>query len=104
MFVFPRLVVIDDLYVVNPVSLPTKADTPLIVDPNAVLSSPITLQRLQTISRRRIQFIEASDRVDLDESTDRYSCYRIPAPALSGLEKGSGLLGRKTSDHLHRIV
>ena len=66
MFVSLRLVVIHDVYVVNAVSLPTEADTPLIVDPNAVLPSPITLERLQTISRRRIQFIEPSDRVDLD--------------------------------------
>jgi len=104
MFVSLRLVVIDDLYVVNAVSLPTEADTPLIVDPNAVLPSPITLQRFQTISRRRIQFAEPSGRIDLDESADRYPCYRIPAPALSGLVEGFGLLVRKTSNHLLRIV
>jgi hypothetical protein len=76
----------------------------LIVDLNAVLPGPITLRRLQTIFRRRIQFIDPGDRIDLDESTDRYPSNRIPAPALSGLENGSGLLVRKTSDQLRYCI
>jgi hypothetical protein len=51
-------VVIGDLHIVRSIILPDKADAVLIVDPYAVLATPVTLQSLQTISRRSTQVIE----------------------------------------------
>ena len=38
---------------------PDKADTPLIVDPNAVLTGSLTSQHFQTIGRRYAQIVQA---------------------------------------------
>jgi hypothetical protein len=51
-------VVIDDLNVVGVAPLPTKADAPLVIDPDTVLASSIALQQLQTVSRRDPQVLE----------------------------------------------
>lgn len=41
--------VVDDLYVVGVALFPAKTNTPPIIDPDAVLTLPIPLQRLQTV-------------------------------------------------------
>lgn len=43
--------VIRDLYFESMAILPTKADAPLFVDPDAVLTLPIPLERLETVAR-----------------------------------------------------
>jgi len=50
--------VVRDLHIVGIRTLPAKADAPLIVDPNAVLSLPATNELLQTIPRGRPQVIQ----------------------------------------------
>jgi len=42
--------IIDDLDIKGMAILPSKADTPLIVDADAVLSSPVTAQFFETIA------------------------------------------------------
>jgi hypothetical protein len=43
--------VIDDLHFICSSLTPAKADTELVVDPNAVLPLPICLQRFQPVAR-----------------------------------------------------
>ena len=50
--------VIHDLDVVGILVHPFQADAPLVVDPDAVLSSPLTTQGLQTIGGRRQHIAE----------------------------------------------
>ena len=45
--------VVDDLNVKGIVSFPPKANSPLIVDSNAVLSCALSLQSFQSVPRRR---------------------------------------------------
>jgi hypothetical protein len=51
-------VIIDDLDAVRIAFGPSKADTPLVVDPNAVLSRSIAVEFLKTIPRRHAKVIE----------------------------------------------
>lgn len=44
---------------------PNKADTPLIVDPNAVLSLTVSVERFQPIARRRCQVPQISGNIQL---------------------------------------
>jgi hypothetical protein len=56
-------VIVDDLDVRRPRRSPDKADTPLVVDPDAVLASPIVLQRLESIARRHAKIAQRHRRV-----------------------------------------
>ena len=46
---------------------PNEADTPLIVDPNAVLSGPISLQRLKPIAWWHRQILQPPGLMDLEQ-------------------------------------
>ena len=45
--------------------LPDKADTPLVVDANAVLPRPVALQRLEPVARREAQSVKARRGMEL---------------------------------------
>jgi hypothetical protein len=51
-------VVIDDFHVVGVTVDPSKADTPLIVDPDAVLAFAIPFEGCEPIGRRNAQIIQ----------------------------------------------
>lgn len=53
-------VIIGDLDIMRSVSLPDKTDPPLIVDPDAMLTSPAPLQLLQPITGRGQKIFEGS--------------------------------------------
>src|SRR3546814_10766142 len=57
-------VVIDDLHVVRIAAAPAEADTPLVVDPDAVLSLAISFEQLQPVCGRNPQVIERSGGVE----------------------------------------
>ncbi len=57
-------VIVDHLNVESVASFPTKADTPLVVDPDAVLTPTITPERLKTITGRDAKFGELCCRVE----------------------------------------
>ncbi len=50
---------------------PTKADTPLIVDANAVLTQTITLECFKVIAERHPQIIESTGDFELSEFATR---------------------------------
>lgn len=50
--------VVGDLHVESVTCTPTKADPPLIVDPDAVLANPIPAELLQSIARRYAKVLE----------------------------------------------
>jgi hypothetical protein len=63
MRVLLSLVVVADLDVVRTVRPPDETETPLVVDPNAVLSIPVASQALQAVPRRAPQVIQGVRRV-----------------------------------------
>ena len=56
--------IVDNLNVESVASFPTKADTPLVVDPDAVLTPTITPERLKTIAGRDAKVGELCCRVE----------------------------------------
>ena len=82
----------------------SEADAKLIIDPNAVLSFPVTIQLFQTVGRRDTQILQASCIVDHDQFPQ--------CDGLNGLRKLSGkslmidffrLPVSKASDHKNSI-
>lgn len=57
--------IIDDLNVKCMTLTPTEADSPLLVDPNAVLTLPITFQSLKLIRAWNQKVLQVSSRVQL---------------------------------------
>jgi hypothetical protein len=62
-------VVINDFHIFCTCIRPTKADTPLIVDTNAVLTGTITLECFKVIARRRHQITKSTSDLDLSKLT-----------------------------------
>lgn len=56
--------VIDDLHVVGIAILPVEADTPLLVDPDAVLSPSIPFQGFEAVTRRYPQIVQGDCAVE----------------------------------------
>lgn len=59
--------IVDDFYVVCVPILPVKTNSPLVVDPDAVLSGPLSSQRFQAISRHGSQVSEGTRRLKVIE-------------------------------------
>jgi hypothetical protein len=51
-------VVVDDFYVVGVAVTPSETDTPLVVDPDAVLAFAIAFEGFEPIGRRYAQIIQ----------------------------------------------
>ena len=63
---FP-LVIVDDLYFSGTFTGPNKANAPLLIGANAVLSFSIIFQRLKCIAGRQLQIVKNSRPVQLRE-------------------------------------
>lgn len=57
--------VVNDFDVVGIATAPAKADTPLIIDPNTVLTLSIAFQLLEVIARRRPQVVQLNRRIHM---------------------------------------
>jgi len=59
--------IVRNLYVVRVSFPPPEADTPLVVDPDAVLAGPVAAEFLQPIPGGNSEVVELFARVNLDE-------------------------------------
>ena len=80
-------VVVDDLHLRRTIVGPTEADPELVIDSEAVLTSPITSQRFQPIARRRSKEIEGLRSVEHRELARRDGRDRRELPRSAGLEE-----------------
>ena len=62
---------------------PTKADAPLVVDPNAVVAGAIATELLQPIARWDPQIVELRAGIELDELASRHPL-QLPRPLPHG--------------------
>src|SRR5215831_18405572 len=63
----PQLMIIDDLNLESIPCAPRQANSPLVVDPDGVLSSSITFQLLQLVAGYAAKLIKFSSGMDCDE-------------------------------------
>jgi hypothetical protein len=64
--------VIDNLHIMSAVWPPYEADAPFVIDANAVLSLPVTLECLQPIARRHPKVAETLGIIDHVELAPRH--------------------------------
>ena len=62
--------VVDDLDVMRVAGPPSKTDSPLSVDADAVLSSTITFQLLESVRRRNAEVVECRRRIHHSELSE----------------------------------
>jgi hypothetical protein len=91
--------IIHDLDIFGTGFRPSKADSPLIVDSDAVLPGAITLQSLQTISRRNSQVIQTSRNFELPELATGHSLDIDESRNPPSLGKRLGLGASERLDH-----
>jgi hypothetical protein len=98
------LVVIHDLDICWTGVGPYEADSPLIVDANAVLPFAVTPQSFQVIPRRRLHEVQGLGRIQLRESPLCDGQERLePARALA-LVKRQGVFALERLDHAPSIL
>src|SRR3990172_1093266 len=66
-------VVIHYLYVFSACFRPAETDAPLIIDADAVLTGSVALQRLESVSRRYPQVLQAAGDLQLPELSTRHA-------------------------------
>ena len=92
--------IINDLDVIRIAILPTKADAPLIVDPNTVLASAIASEFLQPITWRHAEVLEELCGIDQPQLSEHTSLQlgRKPADGFTP-EQALGVRVGKALDH-----
>lgn len=83
--------VINDLHILSAMPRPTEADSPLIIDPNAVLPLTVAPQSLQAIARRNAQVIEASGDLELPQLATSDGRDALKAPDTLSTREGFGV-------------
>ena len=81
-------------------TLPTKADSPLIIDPDGMQACSISLECLKAIPWRNPQIGKLSGRINLDQLAQSNACYSGIARARSSLMKPLCLGVFERSNHI----
>src|SRR5262245_6070431 len=96
----PRSVVVHDRHAVGPPAVPSEHDPPLIVDPDAVLPFPITLQGLELIARGHPKVLQTGRGVEHEELPQGCPLNpRVDPPHALSPEQGFRLAVPETGDH-----
>ncbi len=96
--------IVDDFDLPRAVVSPAKADSPLIVDSNAVLPTPITAEFLQPVTRRHTQVIQILRAVEHLQFSFRLCLERAKLPRRTAPEQLRGVPRGKRPNHLTDIV
>jgi len=92
--------IVDDLNVIRVAVLPAEADTPLVIDADAMLSDSVTPKLLETVTRGNTKILEGFGSVDGDELPQHrpLEVRRIAADPLTA-EECLGVAIAKALDH-----
>jgi hypothetical protein len=91
--------VIDDLDIVGARSTPAEADTPLVVDADAVLPCTATRQRFQPVAGRSAQVVKASGNLELPQLPACDAGDSLESPNTFAKSEGSRVVASKRTDH-----
>jgi hypothetical protein len=92
-------VVVDDLDIFRSRILPAKADTPLIVDPDAELPGTLPFQGFQTIAWRHLEVIQAHRNLELPQLAARHIGNAVESPNSIAPSKRLSIVAFEGSDH-----
>jgi hypothetical protein len=95
--------IIDDFDVLSGALSPGKTDSPLIVDPDAMLTLPAAAQSLKPVSRNRREVFQFFRVVEHAQFPPRYLCDIAELPAALSVKQLLGVRGVERSDHTGSI-
>jgi hypothetical protein len=94
------LVIVHDLYVMRIAGTPPETNPPLIIDPDAVLTGPVALQRLKPIAWWDAQEFQGGRSMNLQQLPVRHPLYiGRKAPTMLALKELLRLSVREALDH-----
>ena len=102
-FIFTSLMIIDDLDAFRRAFAPGEADSPLIVDPDTVLTLPVTAQSLKPVSWNCRHVLQLPGIVQHPELPPCHRSNVGESAAVLALKKLFGLLAAEGSDHTESI-
>jgi hypothetical protein len=91
-------VIVHNLNIVGLAVTPNEADSPLIVDPDAVLTRSTPFQCLQTITGRDAKVFKTAGCVKIQEPAACYTLNRIEPAHKAILEQSLGVFARERSN------
>ena len=92
--------IVNDFYVVRAIFAPFEADSPLPVDPNAILSLAVSAQGLQAIAWKAGQILQASCAIQSLEAAFRLGDNPLKTADPPAGEKRFGVFIAKASNHV----
>src|SRR5713101_2431243 len=101
---FVPSMVVDDLDVPRAVVSPSEANSPLIIDSDAVLPTPITAKLFQSVARRHSQVVQIFRAVQHLQLPFDLRLERPELPRRTASEQLLGVARSKRPDHLPYIV
>src|SRR2546423_10337823 len=90
--------VIRDLHFIGIMALPNEANLVLVIDPNAVLPAPVTMQFLQPVSGRNPQVVQRRGPVEHAQFSSGHAGWRC-SPGLARSPDFRRLLVGESLDH-----
>src|SRR5437867_7780491 len=96
--------VVDDLNVVRVAVGPPETDAPLLVDPDRVLSGPVTSERFQAIARRLPQVVEPRGRGEHLKLSPRDPLDRLEPPDRLVAGQTLGVAAPKRAYHVRQSL
>jgi hypothetical protein len=94
--------VVHDFDVLGRANRPPKADTQLVIDPDAVLTLPVAPQGLQSVPRRDSQVIEAGGDLELAQLASSYRRAALEAPDALASCESFAIGASERTDHATR--
>lgn len=94
------LMIVYDIHIIGIALFPTEADAPTIIDPDAVVSLPISFQSLQAVRRRDTQVLQRLGSIEHSQLPQRNTMdVRPESTHRLAIEESLGLSRSKRSDH-----
>ena len=90
--------IVDDLNLIRFAVGPDEANPPLVIDPHAVLTGSISLERLQAIARWDAKVLQPPSRVKVQQFAPTYTLDGLKPPGAPILEQIFSIAASKRSD------
>ncbi len=83
---------------------PSEANSPLIIDANAVLPLPVAFQRFKLIAGRLPEILKGSGTVQIEQFAPRLPFKGLKADNTAIIKKRGGVATSERFDHMLRVI
>jgi hypothetical protein len=92
--------VIHNFDVVHIAFFPSEANSPLIIDANAVLPMPVAFQRFKLIAWRLLEILKGSGAIQIEQFAPRRPFKGLKADNTTIIKKSGGIATSERFDHM----